>query len=193
MQRDVLQLFKEHPTDNLFFELQKEYGGLIVYYASKIHRSTKYDGEELEDCIQQCWICFLKAVKNFDISSGYNFTAFLVSCLTNYTFNYLRDFYRRKEKLKTVSYNNYLMDDESLSYLELFESEDKSPAEEYEIKEALEKFNELNKLTRLEKDVFLSYLRGYTYDEMAKIFDVPKKKIDNIIRKVKVSIVSKNR
>jgi len=85
------------------------------------------------------------------------------------------------------------MDDESLSYLELFESEDKSPAEEYEIKEALEKFNELNKLTRLEKDVFLSYLRGYTYDEMAKIFDVPKKKIDNIIRKVKVSIVSKNR
>ena len=87
----------------MFVELQKEYGGLIVYYAQKINARTKYYGEDLEDCIQQCWIVFLKAVKNYDISSGHTFTAFLVSCLTHLMINSIRDLVRKRENIQVVS------------------------------------------------------------------------------------------
>ena len=84
MKQKLLKLFKENGDNNLFLELQKEYGGLIVYYAQKINARTKDYGEDLEDCIQQCWIVFLKAVKNYDISSGHTFTAFLVRLLVTH-------------------------------------------------------------------------------------------------------------
>ena len=35
MKQKLLKLFKENGDNNLFVELQKEYGGLIVFYAQK--------------------------------------------------------------------------------------------------------------------------------------------------------------
>jgi RNA polymerase sporulation-specific sigma factor len=191
MQRELLQLFKINCNDSLFKELQKEYGGLIVHYANRMYQKTKKYGEEFEDCIQQCWLCFLKAIQSYDMSSEYNFTAFLVSCLTNNMINYTRDFYRRQEKIKSVSYNNFTSDEDSLSYLEIFESEEKSPSEIYEINEAIDNFVDLECISLLEKQIFLEYLRGYSYKEISSKFKISKKKIDNVIRKIKVIIGNK--
>ena len=36
MKQKLLKLFKENGDNSLFVELQKEYGGLVVYYAQNI-------------------------------------------------------------------------------------------------------------------------------------------------------------
>ena len=185
MQRDKLQRFKIEYDDLLFDEFQKEYGGLIMHYATRMYQKTKKYGEELEDCIQQCWICFFKAIKNYDMSSEYNFTAFLVSCLTNQMLNYLRDFYRRRENVTTFSYNNLIKDEENITYLELFESDDKTPSYIYEINEAIDDFKSRKNITELEKEIFIYYLKGFSYEEISKKLGIPRKKVDNLIRKVK--------
>ena len=191
MEQKLLKLFKENGDNNLFVELQKEYGGLIVYYAQKINARTKYYGEDLEDCIQQCWMVFLKAVKNYDISSGHTFTAFLVSCLTNLMINSIRDLVRKRENIQVVSIDNYVLDNESFSYLELFESDVISPSHQFEINEAKEFYDNLTSLTILEKEIYFQHLKGFTYEELSKRYSIPRKKIDNIIRKVKGTIEQK--
>ena len=175
MKQKLLKLFKENGDNSLFAELQKEYGGLVVYYAQKIHAKTKVYGEEMDDCIQQCWICFLKAVKNYDINSGHTFAAFLVSCLTNYMINHIRDYVRKRGKVNIISIDNYIIEDDSVSYLELFESDYNSPAYDYELKEVLEKYN-------IPQDAFvISYVGRHNsvkgYDKLKeigkKIFFIP--------------------
>lgn len=191
MEQKLLKLFKENGDNSLFLELQKEYGGLVVYYAQKINYKTKMYGEDMEDCVQQCWMCFLHAIKNYNLSSGHSFTAFLVSCLTNYMINHIRDLNRKRGRVSVVSFDNYAVEDESLSYLEMFESDSISPSFEYELKEAVEIFLHLDDISDNEKSIFLQYLKGYTYEELANLYSVSKKKIDNIIRKVKLRIEGK--
>ena len=191
MKQRLLKLFKENGDNNLFIELQKEYGGLIVYYAQKINSRTKFYGEDLEDCIQQCWICFLKAVQNYDSSSGHTFTAFLVSCLTHLMINRMRYFNRKRENIQIVSIDNYAVEDESISYLEMFESDVFSPSYQYELKEALDVFNNLIGVSKTEKEIFIRYLKGFTYNELSQRYGISKKKIDNIIRKVKGAMEQK--
>ena len=193
MRQKLLKLFKENGDNSLFLELQKEYGGLVVYYAQKIHTKTKVYGEEMDDCIQQCWICFLKAVKNYDINSGHTFAAFLVSCLTNYMINHIRDYIRKRGKVNIISIDNYIIEDDNVSYLEMFESNYNSPAYDYELKEVLEKYKSLSLVSDLEKEIFFQHLKGYTYDELSNLYKIPRKKIDNIIRKVKGIIEGKNK
>lgn len=191
MKQELLKLFKDNKENKLFIELQEEYGGLIVYYAQKIYSKTKNSGEELEDCIQQCWLCFLKAIENYKVESGYTFSAFLVSCLTHHMLNQLRDYKRKRGNISVFSIDNYMVEDESLSFLEVFESDLVSPSKEYELKEVMEKFMKVNGVSDLEKLIFLQHLRGYTYGELSKKYFIQKKKIDNIIRKVKNIIEGK--
>ena len=42
----------------------------------------------------------------------------------------------------------------------------------------------------IERAIFNSYIEGFSYEEMGKIFDLPRKKIDNIVQKVKKIIKS---
>jgi len=37
----------------------------------------------------------------------------------------------------------------------------------------------------LDRAIFNSYIEGFSYEEMGKIFDLPRKKIDNTVQKVK--------
>ena len=191
MKQKLLKLFKENGDNSLFVELQKEYGGLVVYYARKIISKTKVYGEEMDDCVQQCWICFLKAVKNYDVNSGHTFAAFLVTCLTNYMINHIRNYVRKRGKVNIISIDNYILDEDNVSYLEMFESEYNSPSYDYELKEALENYNKLSTISMLEKEVFFQHLKGFTYDELSRMYKIPRKKIDNIIRKVKNVIEGK--
>ena len=193
MKQKLLKLFKENGDNSLFVELQKEYGGLVVYYARKIISKTKVYGEEMDDCVQQCWICFLKAVKNYDVNSGHTFAAFLVTCLTNYMINHIRNYVRKRGKVNIISIDNYILDEDNVSYLEMFESEYNSPSYDYELKEALENYNQLSNISMLEKEVFFQHLKGFTYDELSRMYKIPRKKIDNIIRKVKNVIEGKNK
>ena len=193
MKQKLLKLFKENGDNSLFVELQKEYGGLVVYYARKIISKTKVYGEEMDDCVQQCWICFLKAVKNYDVNSGHTFAAFLVTCLTNYMINHIRNYVRKRGKVNIISIDNYILDEDNVSYLEMFESEYNSPSYDYELKEALENYNQLSTISMLEKEVFFQHLKGFTYDELSRMYKIPRKKIDNIIRKVKNVIEGKNK
>ena len=46
----------------------------------------------------------------------------------------------------------------------------------------------LNQVPDLERAIFNSYTQGYSYEEIGKIFELPRKKIDNIVQKVKRKI-----
>jgi Mor family transcriptional regulator len=57
----------------------------------------------------------------------------------------------------------------------------------------LEKYKSLSLVSDLEKEIFFQHLKGYTYDELSKLYKIPRKKIDNIIRKVKGIVEGKNK
>jgi RNA polymerase sigma factor (sigma-70 family) len=48
----------------------------------------------------------------------------------------------------------------------------------------------IQNVTEIERAIFNSYIEGISYDEIGKIFDMPRKKIDNTVQKVKRIIKS---
>jgi len=53
----------------------------------------------------------------------------------------------------------------------------------HEIKKIL-----VEQVSEIDRAIFNSYIEGFSYEEIGKIFELPRKKIDNIVQKVKRKI-----
>ena len=51
-------------------------------------------------------------------------------------------------------------------------------------------FEAKDKIPELERAIFNSYIEGFSYEEMGRIFELNRKKVDNIVQKVKRIIKS---
>ena len=124
-----------------------------------------------EDLVQEGMIAYIKATQTFNPDRDIKFETYASRVITNRFIDILR---RRHDKDASLNENKTVGD---------FSMEDEMDL--IEIKNILG-----TRVAELERAIFNSYIEGFSYEEISKIFDLPRKKIDNTVQKVKKIIKS---
>lgn len=154
----------------------------------KIANKYYISGFEKEDIYQECFIGVLSAMKYFDSSKNNNFYAFANLTIERRIIMLLKKSKRQKNisLSKSVSLDNKVNNNVDLTYLDFLKS-DINQIEELKNKEILdEKKEKLNKhLSKMEKEVFNLYFKGYSYKKIAKEIGKTEKAVDNALQRIK--------
>ncbi|MCL2570723.1 MAG: sigma-70 family RNA polymerase sigma factor [Firmicutes bacterium] len=132
----------------------------------------RYDSASFseEDLIQEGMIALIRAQRTFREELGIKFETYASNCIKNRIIDIIR-----KESGAPAE-----------SKIEADETAKADPMDLIEKKEIIATV--LEKCTDIERAVFNSYIQGYSYQEIAKIFELSPKKIDNTIQKVKILV-----
>jgi RNA polymerase sporulation-specific sigma factor len=134
--------------------------------------ARKFSGSAIpeEDLVQEGMLAYIRASQTFNPDAGVKFETYASRVITNRFIDLLRKTHDTSELIESNIEGNFSMDDQ-VSLLE--------------IKKIL-----ASRVNELERAIFNSYIEGFSYDEIGKIFTLPRKKIDNTVQKVKRIIKS---
>ena len=163
-------------SDKAFAEIVKRYSGAVRYMTRSYYADTLTE----DDWFQEGMIGFLNAVKSYDEKSGVLFSTFASVCIKNR----INTVWRRTKKCE---------DTDSSSFEDLYENNHpsvNSPEDEYINNEqyllAVSDF--LDKLSTVEREVFLCYISGYGYHEIARKLGINEKAVDNALCRAKAKL-----
>jgi len=140
---------------------------LVTVVVRKIIFTYKVKNFSEEDLVQEGMLALLKARNTFKEDGGAKFETYASRCIHNRVI----DVIRRERGTDSLDFEISSQDD----------------GVERELRdEILERV--LTQLNEIERAIFNSYIQGYTYTEIAKIFEINNKKIDNTIQKVKIFV-----
>ena len=148
-------------------ETVENYTRLVRLLARKFVRA----GIAEQDLYQEGMLALMRAGETFNEASGVKFETYASRCISNRMIDVLR-----KESNITLDGGRGI---------ELAESE-YSIEDEFNLQEIKKVMHE--QCSEIECAVFNSYYEGFSYEEISKIFEMPRKKIDNIIQKVRKTI-----
>ncbi len=154
-----------------------EHGDILVHYAKSFH----INGMSFEDLIQEGAIAYIEAERSFNEDKG-SLRGFIGLCVKRHLISQLK-------KSKTEKRRMYI---ESLSLEKKNEDDDdlygcvpdNTDLEKEVIKkEKLEKVYKLidNTFSELERDCFLMFLNGYSYEEITDELGIHEKSVDNAL------------
>lgn len=149
-------------------------------------RNYFLEGGTFEDLEQEGLVGIWQAIKNFDVSQNVPFKAFVGKCVEWQIFDTLRSYNRNKNKTlnESVSLTDF---DDNLRPELIIEVDPVTASIRREGREAF--YEKLSSICAKQQiDVLKLYFYGYTYGEIAKISDLPVKKVDNILLAVKNKI-----
>lgn len=149
-------------------ELLEKHKGL----AKIIARGFKNSGVNEQDLFQEGMIALFKAVQTFNQGANVKFETYASRVIKNRMIDIVRREKESSSMLSDQATSGETIEDE-------FSIIEKSAA----VKQILE-----SEVTEIESAVFKSAMRGHSYGEIAAIFGISKKKIDNIIQKVRNKI-----
>lgn len=173
-------------------------GMLIDKYRYLVHvkaRSYFLNGAEHEDIIQEGMIGLFKAIRDFRESEPCSFRSFAILCITRQIITAVKTYNRRKhnplsgyQSLDTQSPDENLLNGLASHANSAEKSED--PLDVYISEEELEKVIEIlqEKLSELEWSVFMEYLDGKSYQEIAENIGCETKVVDNALCRIKQKI-----
>lgn len=171
---DNYELFKQYQVTksvDLRNEIALKNKNLIYRGIRGLYSPNVNDPEELE---QEAFILLLKAVETFDINKGYKFSTYAISCMRAVTRN-------RLDYNKDVSLDEPLQnqEDDDISMVDLIEDETIDIQRDC-INEDIR--NNLKKvLTDFEyKVIKLYYIEEYSFNQIGKAIDIPKKQVVKI-------------
>jgi RNA polymerase sigma factor (sigma-70 family) len=131
-----------------------------------IARKFVTNGGAEEDLVQEGMLAYMRAEATFKPDTGVKFETYASRVIKNRFIDLLR-----KKSKTTTEFNDdttrgdFDFDDEvNLIIIRKILHDD---------------------VNELERAIFNSYIEGFTYEEISKIFELPRKKIDNIVQKVK--------
>jgi RNA polymerase sigma factor (sigma-70 family) len=163
----------------------KDYEKLIYKLANKqyLRYNKKY---ALEDILQEAKVSAIRAYRNYDVTKNTK----LITHLYNYINFYLSHYFRSDTGL--IKIPSRVMDNKEKSKPEIVQNDflfDNSTEEhpsfdlsKHENKIFLDSL--LKKLNKKEEDILsLIYLKGYTYDEVAIMYNVSRQAINNTANK----------
>jgi len=141
----------------------------LVRVLARKFANSKMDEEDL---FQEGMIAYMRAAQTFDPSAAAKFETYASVVIKNRFIDIMRG--RQHDASPGIDEEATAGDfnlDDQINIIE--------------IKEILaEHVNEI------ERAIFNSYIEGFSYEEISKIFDCPRKKIDNVVQKVKKVIKS---
>jgi RNA polymerase sigma factor (sigma-70 family) len=142
-------------------ELKEEHKRLVTILARKYSSARVSE----EDLFQEGCLALIKAQKTFQEGKGVRFEGYACVVIKNRMIDVLR---------KHGNQDSEFIEDLSASEFNI-----ENEVGLHEIKKSLEAINEIDRA------IFNAFIQGFSYDEMGKIFELSKKKIDNTIQKVK--------
>ena len=185
---ELVDLAQEFNEDAIAIMYEK-YRPIIYSKCNKYKSFIK--GIEFCDLVQECYIVFDYAIKNFNQDKDNMFYTYLNVCLDRHLINQYRKSINVKNKVlnDALSLDMTLDNDEnSMDYF--IEDDSKNPELEMEMfEDYCELYNNIiGKLTSLEECVFMLKIQNFDYKEIAEILDKDSKSIDNAIQRIKIKI-----
>ena len=154
-------------------------------------------GAEKEDIMQEGMIGLYKAIKNFDTKKQNSFKTFANLCIERQLITAIKTSNRQKHmplnsylSLNISAYENN--DDDSTELIDTFNSNTiEDPLETVMKKEYYEQIhNNIEKsLSKFEKQVLDRFMKGESYNVIAKRLDSPVKSVDNAIQRIRKKAV----
>ena len=154
-------------------------------------------GAEKEDIMQEGMIGLYKAIKNFDTEKQNSFKTFANLCIERQLITAIKTSNRQKHmplnsylSLNMAAYDNN--EDDSVELIDTFNSNTiEDPLETVMKKEYYEQIhNNIEKsLSKFEKQVLDRFMKGESYNVIAKRLDSPVKSVDNAIQRIRKKAV----
>ena len=154
-------------------------------------------GAEKEDIMQEGMIGLYKAIKNFDTQKQNSFKTFANLCIERQLITAIKTSNRQKHmplnsylSLNMAAYDNN--EDDSVELMDTFNSNTiEDPLETIMKKEYYEQIhNNIEKsLSKFEKQVLDRFMKGESYNVIAKRLDSPVKSVDNAIQRIRKKAV----
>ena len=154
-------------------------------------------GAEKEDIMQEGMIGLYKAIKNFDTQKQNSFKTFANLCIERQLITAIKTSNRQKHmplnsylSLNMAAYENN--EEDSVELIDTFNSNTiEDPLETVMKKEYYEQIhNNIEKsLSKFEKQVLDRFMKGESYNVIAKRLDSPVKSVDNAIQRIRKKAV----
>lgn len=179
---DDLRLVKLAKSGNL--EAQEALIMRYAWIARSKARNYFIEGGTRDDLAQEGLFGIWKAIRDFDNEKNDNFISYVNMCVSSQ----IKDALRSHTRIKHKTLNEAV----SLTYADVNLKPEfiSDPVNNYIEREGSENF--YNKLETIcspqQMTVLKYYFEGYTYNEIAKLTDLPQKKVDNILLAVKNKI-----
>ena len=161
--------------------LYNKYKPIIVKKSSYALSFVSHHGIDIYDIMQEAYLAFDEAIRNFSESNDTTFYTFSLMCIDRHISNYIRKNKMGKNRLL----NEAVTIDDSL---EKTISNDIDIENDFLFKENYEDILEKGKriLTNFEYDVLKLRIDGYSFDHIAKVLNRDIKSIYNTLYRIKL-------
>ena len=158
--------------------LYEKYTPIIIKKSKEAILLADHHGIEINDIIQECYIALDEAIKNFNQNGDATFYTFSMLCIERRITNFIKRTTGKKSKIlnDAVTIDDGM--DKIVSNYEDITFDKSNTKNEINILR--------NELTNFEKQVFDLKIKGYSFEEIAKMFDKNTKAIYNAWERIKI-------
>ena len=180
---ELVELAHEGNEDaiNLLYE---KYRPLIIKKSKEAIILANHHGIEINDIIQECYIAFDEAIKNFNQNGEATFYTFAMICVERKITNFIR----RITGKKGMILNEAITIDDGLQ--NVVTNYDNIPYMQHTDNDEIMILKE--ELSFLERKVFTLKLKGYSFEEIAKMLNKNTKAIYNAWERIKAKYRKNN-
>lgn len=167
----LIELAQNDMHNNYVEQLILRYKSVIKLTARNIYL---FDGD-MDDLIQEGNIALLQAIQKYSPDNNASFKTFAITCIKRRLFDLIR---KNKQKI--------------FEDIDNFEITNSSTDPYYEVlaKEIMRTIDDVS--TDIEKKIINMFLDGFSYKEIAKTLNVPEKKVDNSLQKIRKTLKNNN-
>ena len=171
--------------------LFEKYKPLIENNARKLLKTSKKNGIEFYDLVQEGMVGLNNALNTFDENKEASFYTYAKKCIERKQLSYVIGSERKKHKLlnESISYNINENDDINDMPKILIDNSQNPENMMLDTENSNELTNKIKSLlTPFEREVFELKINGFTYIEISEKLHKDKKAIDNAIQRIKTKI-----
>ncbi|MCI8625212.1 MAG: RNA polymerase sporulation sigma factor SigH [Lachnospiraceae bacterium] len=195
--------YEQHTDEELLRLVQEGNGGAVDFLMEKYKNLVRGKaktlyliGGDCDDLIQEGMIGLFRAIREFDEGKESSFASFASLCISRQIYKAIEAQNRKKNQplnnyisLDTPAYQEDGQEGESL--LDLLRPDGDGNPEQFVIdRENIEQLEERldRSLSKMEKQVFVLFREGYSYQQIAKRLGREPKSIDNALQRIKTKV-----
>ena len=163
---------------------------LIEKYKAMVKSKSKVyyiAGADNEDVVQEGMIGLFKAIRSYDANKEAAFKTYAETCINNQILSAIKKANRQKYQPLNFEKSGDDYDWEGAAEEEIHGTMVDNPEELTLIKEIVQVLNQCNGglFSDFERSVWLEWMRGYDYNEIAQRLDKSPKSIDNALQRIR--------
>lgn len=173
--------------------IYKKYQPLINSIATRMYKQIKHKiGIDLSDLVQEGMVGLSYAIHHFDENNGALFYTYAKTCIERNIISTIVGAQRLKHKIlnESISFNTEFMNREQIEIGKLLLDDSMNPEKLLIDSEEAEEIQQMitQELTIEEQQILEMRINGFTYVEIAKLLDIEKKKVDNVVQKIRLKL-----